>query len=77
MSTSTDLTNTATALAAAANAMAATATAVTTLVKSLQTGQIIDQPTLDAVNTSLTSSLAAIQQAQTELQALVPPTTTA
>jgi hypothetical protein len=72
MSTSTDLTNTATALATAANALAATATAVSTLVASLKAGQLIDQPTLDSVNTSLASSLAAIQAAQTELQVLVP-----
>jgi len=74
MSTAAELTATATSLASAANALAATASAVTTLIASLKAGQLIDQPTLDSVNTSLSSSLTAIQAAQTELQALVPTT---
>jgi hypothetical protein len=75
MSSSTDLVNAATALAAAANALSATATAVNTLVASLKaTPQLIDQPTLDSVVASLGTSVTAIQAAQTELAALVPPT---
>jgi hypothetical protein len=74
MSTSAELVATATALAAAANALTSTATAVETLVASLKAGQVIDQPTLDSVNTSLASSLTAIQAAQTSLAALVPIT---
>ena len=72
MSTSADLVTTATALSTAANALSATATAVESLITTLKTGQLIDQPTLDSVNTSLASSLTAIQNAQTSLQALVP-----
>lgn len=74
MSTSSDLTAAATALATAANALSTTATAVTTLVASLKSGQVLDQATLDAVVTSLQSSVTEVQKAQTELQALIPTT---
>lgn len=72
--TQADLVTAATAISGAANAIAAATTAVTSLVTSLKGQQIVDQPTLDSVVTSLQSSQASLAASEVALSALVPTT---